>query len=259
MIGHVLINANEVISNDYTYNHDALDLVGAEKSVSDVVALEDGIVELVISDVKGTDRNTKGTATYGNFVKIKHKNGQKTLYAHMKYGSVKVKEGEIITKGEKLGTMGSTGNAYGVHLHFEVRNSDESRENPYEYLWGQKEIENPVIAPLEISKPKDPVKEELIETPKEIVKEIKKPKIKDTLKEESKKEASLKENPPSYLENSEYYWGSIVDALKEINVDSSYKNRAKLAMKNNIFNYKGTASQNLHMLKLLKKGKLISV
>nr|DAK79858.1 MAG TPA: protein of unknown function (DUF3597) [Caudoviricetes sp.] len=51
---------------------------------------------------------------------------------------------------------------------------------------------------------------------------------------------------------------SIVDALQAIGVkDVTLPHRKKIAKANGITNYKGTASQNLKMLKLLKKGKLI--
>ena len=60
-----------------------------------------------------------------------------------------------------------------------------------------------------------------------------------------------------YLSNTSYKGTSIVDALNEIKVDSSYNYRSKLALKNNISNYKGTSEQNLLMLNLLKNGKLI--
>lgn len=50
---------------------------------------------------------------------------------------------------------------------------------------------------------------------------------------------------------------SIVSALKSVGVDSSFKNRAKIAKANNIKAYVGLASQNTTMLKLLKMGKLI--
>lgn len=64
-------------------------------------------------------------------------------------------------------------------------------------------------------------------------------------------------NEIKYLENKTYKGVSIVDALKEINIDSSYNNRKNLANKNNITNYKGTATQNTKLLNLLKQGKLI--
>ena len=50
---------------------------------------------------------------------------------------------------------------------------------------------------------------------------------------------------------------SIVNALKSIGVDSSYSYRCKIAEKNNIANYKGSASQNTQLLQLLKAGRLI--
>lgn len=50
---------------------------------------------------------------------------------------------------------------------------------------------------------------------------------------------------------------SIVDALKSLKINSSKKNREKIATLNGIKNYKGSASQNTKLLNLLKKGKLI--
>lgn len=52
---------------------------------------------------------------------------------------------------------------------------------------------------------------------------------------------------------------SIVDALKSINVNSSFSNRRKIAIKNNIKNYIGLPSQNEKMLDLLKQQRLIKV
>ena len=47
---------------------------------------------------------------------------------------------------------------------------------------------------------------------------------------------------------------SIVDALKSLKVDSSFKHRQKIAKANGIKNYVGTPKQNLKMLDMLKKG-----
>ncbi len=52
---------------------------------------------------------------------------------------------------------------------------------------------------------------------------------------------------------------SIVDALNSLGVNSSYSNRKKIALKNAITGYKGTAAQNEKMLALLKQGKLIKL
>lgn len=76
--------------------------------------------------------------------------------------------------------------------------------------------------------------------------------------EEIKNEEPKKETV-KYLSNKTYKGGSLVDALKQIKVDSSYSYRSKLAKANGIKNYTGTAKQNTQMLDLLKKGKLIAV
>lgn len=49
---------------------------------------------------------------------------------------------------------------------------------------------------------------------------------------------------------------SLVDALKKINVNSTFESRNIIAIKNGISNYKGTISQNMKLLRLLKEGKL---
>ncbi|ULL15616.1 M23 family peptidase [Paenibacillus sp. H1-7] len=68
---------------------------------------------------------------YGNCIIIDHQNGYSTLYGHL--SKISVTEGENVQKGEKIGVMGRTGNATGVHLHFEVRKGD-SQLNPLKFL-----------------------------------------------------------------------------------------------------------------------------
>lgn len=61
----------------------------------------------------------------------------------------------------------------------------------------------------------------------------------------------------NYLSNKAYKGVSLVDALKQIKVDSSFSNRKRLAKNNGISNYSDTYSQNLKLLNLLKQRKLI--
>ncbi len=68
---------------------------------------------------------------YGNCIIIDHGNGVQTLYGHL--SSINVALGTKIAKGQKIGVMGSTGNAYGVHLHFEVI-VDGEKKNPINYI-----------------------------------------------------------------------------------------------------------------------------
>jgi len=56
---------------------------------------------------------------YGKAVKIRHRNGYMTLYAHLKsYGNIRL--GQYITQGKVIGYMGNTGLSTGPHLHFGV-------------------------------------------------------------------------------------------------------------------------------------------
>lgn len=64
-------------------------------------------------------------------------------------------------------------------------------------------------------------------------------------------------NTISYYPACDKNCKSIVDGLNSIGVDSSFNNRKKIAQKNNIHNYKGTATQNNQMLSRLKAGRLI--
>ncbi len=55
---------------------------------------------------------------YGNYIKIRHKDGLDTLYAHLSSTSVKV--GQRVARGDVIGKAGRTGNASGDCVHFEV-------------------------------------------------------------------------------------------------------------------------------------------
>ena len=65
----------------------------------------------------------KSNSGYGNHILVDHgkKNGKSyvTLYAHLK--TINVTKGQSVTKGQKIGYMGTTGFSTGIHLHFEIR------------------------------------------------------------------------------------------------------------------------------------------
>ena len=63
---------------------------------------------------------------YGNYVVIMHDNGTQTLYAHNNRNIVM--PGQIVSKGEIIAYMGSSGNSTGFHVHFEIRNGPR---NPF--------------------------------------------------------------------------------------------------------------------------------
>ncbi len=56
---------------------------------------------------------------YGNLTQIQHPDGVQTWYAHQ--SEIRVKVGDRVRPGSVIGSVGSTGNSTGAHLHFEVR------------------------------------------------------------------------------------------------------------------------------------------
>ena len=113
--------------------HNGIDIVGAGYTLDYVVAHSDGTVVGVVSNIN-YNTSKSGRRIYGNYVKIKHDNGMYTFYAHLKYGSVAVKVGDRVTKGQVLGYMGNTGYSFGAHLHFEVRNANNVQIDPTAYV-----------------------------------------------------------------------------------------------------------------------------
>ncbi len=86
--------------------HRGLDF-GGEKG-SRVLALADGVVTY-----------SGGNGGYGNLVELEHVDGYRTRYAHNEENLVEV--GEIVSQGQAIATMGSTGKSTGTHVHVEVR------------------------------------------------------------------------------------------------------------------------------------------
>ncbi|EIM28513.1 peptidoglycan DD-metalloendopeptidase family protein [Microvirga lotononidis] len=88
-----------------------------------VKAAEAGTVTYAGSEVKG----------YGNLVLIKHENGYVSAYAHN--GSLNVKRGEQVKRGQVIATSGQTGNVTSPQLHFEIRKGAQPVD-PMKHLGG---------------------------------------------------------------------------------------------------------------------------
>lgn len=110
--------------------HYGIDLVRYPHYLDYIVAHSAGTVISVETRYTGTVWDE----SWGNHVKIKHKNGFCTMYAHLAHGTIQVKVGDKVKKGQVLGYMGSTGPSTAGHLHFEVYNKSGVRIDPQPYL-----------------------------------------------------------------------------------------------------------------------------
>ncbi len=68
---------------------------------------------------------------YGNVIILSHDGGYSTVYGHNSVNLVK--KGQYVKKGSTIAKLGSTGNATGPHLHFEIRSGGKP-VNPLSYL-----------------------------------------------------------------------------------------------------------------------------
>lgn len=98
--------------------HNGVDM--AAPNGSPILAAYDGVV--VASAYSGT---------MGNYIMIDHGSGLYTIYMHA--SSLQVSAGTSVTKGQTIGTVGSTGRSTGPHLHFSVR-LNGSYVSPWNYL-----------------------------------------------------------------------------------------------------------------------------
>lgn len=119
--GQFIWPTSGVISQNFTWYHKGIDI--ANPSYPPIVAADSGVVTIA-----GWIDNTG----YGNRVMIDHGNGYITLYGHM--SRIIVSVGQKVGKGQLIGYEGSTGRSTGPHLHFEIRTSSGSFNNPLNFL-----------------------------------------------------------------------------------------------------------------------------
>lgn len=91
----------------------------------------------VMASARGKVVAVGSAGAYGNRVEIEHGGKVWTLYAHL--SSVSVSPGDVVEAGQVVGRVGATGQAYGSHLHFELRrgkNNYYNAVNPQDFLSG---------------------------------------------------------------------------------------------------------------------------
>jgi len=102
-------------------SHRGIDFVSQNKTVYSTC---EGTVRVVGYDSAG----------WGRYVSIGDSNQNRHIFCHLKEGSVRVSVGQKVTRETVIGVMGDTGNVTGVHLHFEMHDSENKVINPADYL-----------------------------------------------------------------------------------------------------------------------------
>jgi murein DD-endopeptidase MepM/ murein hydrolase activator NlpD len=114
-----------------TYKDDPSDNKSYRAYGTEIHAVADGVVTQVGD---GIPQNTPGAKSLavpitletigGNHVIMEIGNGLFAFYAHMQPGSLRVKVGDKVTRGQVLGLLGNTGNSSEPHLHFQICNAN---------------------------------------------------------------------------------------------------------------------------------------
>jgi murein DD-endopeptidase MepM/ murein hydrolase activator NlpD len=120
------------------YNHKGIDIINypfawnkMDNNETVAIAAADG--QIVFKADGNFDRNCDFSNPNWNIVVLLHSDGTVSWYGHLKRDTLTTKAvGEMVTQGEFLGVVGSSGSSTIPHLHFEVYNADNQLQDPYQ-------------------------------------------------------------------------------------------------------------------------------
>ena len=112
-----------VITSPYGYRH------GSFHTGLDIATSRGSTIKAAAA---GTVTFAGWKGSYGNLIVISHGNGVQTYYAHC--NSLNASVGQSVSQGQKIATVGSTGNSTGPHLHLEIR-VNGTTYNPRNYIY----------------------------------------------------------------------------------------------------------------------------
>ena len=208
----------------------------------------------------------------------------KLAMLHYHLDTVSVKKGQTVKKGTKLGTTGKTGKATGIHRHLGIKDlnhlTDKQVENMTQATLNGISFVDPekvsystysaftgyvTATSLNVRKGAGTSFSSLGKFKKgaavDVVGEVGtwyKIRYKNSTAYVSRTYISKKKPVTvSYFKKYDGKSVSLVDALKELKVDSSLSYRKKIAAANGAKNYLGTSKQNTQLLNLLKAGECI--
>jgi len=123
-----VINKRTFISSKYGWRTDPFNGNKRWHSGVDIAA---GWNAPIVAVAEGVVIHSGYRYGYGISIEIQHKNGMTTRYAHM--NKAVAKKGDVVSKDDLIGLMGSSGRSTGPHLHFEVL-YDGKKTDPTPYI-----------------------------------------------------------------------------------------------------------------------------
>lgn len=125
----VPVNDNgEMFQGDYKSNEDWFGFGKPVLAVADgrVADFFDGMPDN--REFDEAEIETREMVVFGNYVILDHQNGEYSCLAHLKQGSIPVKMGQEVQKGQVIGHIGASGSSLFPHLHYELRNGVGAKE-----------------------------------------------------------------------------------------------------------------------------------
>ena len=112
-------------SGDGSANEDAYGFGARLNAPGDgiIISLENNIEDNLRPGVISSTINNSNLA--GNYIMIDHLNGEYSMLAHFKKGTILVSVGDAVIKGQEIGKAGNSGNSTGTHLHYQLQNTPD--------------------------------------------------------------------------------------------------------------------------------------
>ena len=114
-----------LVSGDGSTNEDSYTFGARLNAPSDgkIISLENNIEDNIRPGIINENINNSNLA--GNYIMIDHLNGEYSLLAHFKKGTIIVSVGDTVINGQEVGKAGNSGNSTGPHLHYHLQNTPD--------------------------------------------------------------------------------------------------------------------------------------
>ena len=118
---------NRILAGNADF-HNGLDMTPQDgKHPTELFAVADGTIVDMRNTVPDSHTGLRVTTMVtGNYINIRTRSGHTIIYRHLRFNSIPstLRVGQEIREGTFVGIMGTTGHSTGIHLHYEIRDSN---------------------------------------------------------------------------------------------------------------------------------------